>query len=178
MSYQDPPNANFPDDSSLPFIDNEIDKFEPESTAPSLPRQDLSYIKSEPLGSVSHPQRIVFSNGTCSASAESFSYEVDPQPVEGISATVNMHTNTSTSKETQQPKRGIQDFLSSFLIDENSPPQPRKRQAFSSKRAKEVALVRKSRACQRCRMRKLSVSGLRCRKITAKNLAVRRKWNL
>jgi hypothetical protein len=57
-------------------------------------------------------------------------------------------------------KRRFDDCLSSFSSGENPSQQQRKRQAYAPERREQVAKMRKIRACQRCKMRKLTVSSL------------------
>ena len=57
-------------------------------------------------------------------------------------------------------KRRFNDCVSSFPSGENPSRQKRKRQAYSPERREQVAKMRKIRACQRCKMRKLTVSFL------------------
>jgi hypothetical protein len=161
MSHLKPLNLDFFDDLLFPPLDNEKDwdlffNFESASPAPLPDFQDASHIPSESLHSPSQQQQLSFSSETAGA-AEPSRHPVDLLPIEGTPVVENSCRISAASKQ-DQPKRGIQDCLSSFFIDESSVLPPRKRQAFSSKEREKVALIRKIRACQRCRMRKLSVS--------------------
>ncbi len=73
----------------------------------------------------------------------------------------------SSTTSLKSTKRKIDDFSSSFSAVENSSQPQRKRQAFSPERREQVAKTRKIRACQRCKMRKLSVSFLSLRIINS-----------
>lgn len=160
MSHLKPLSLSFFDDLLFPPLDNEKDwdlffNFESASPAPLPDSQDASHLLSESLDSPSQQQQP--SSTETAGSAEPSLHPVDLPPIEGTPVVEDSCKNSAASKQ-DQPKRGIQDCLSSFFIDESSVLPPRKRQAFSSKEREKVALVRKIRACQRCRMRKLSVS--------------------
>jgi hypothetical protein len=160
MSHLKPLNLDFFDDLLFPPLDNEEDwdlffNFKSASPTPFVNSQDSSHLALELLDSPSQQQQ-PSSSTEIATSAEPWQ-PVDLIPTDKTPATEDLSKNGDANKQDQQ-KRGIQDCLSSFFIDESAVLPPRKRQAFSSKEREKVALVRNVRACQRCRMRKLSVS--------------------
>lgn len=69
-------------------------------------------------------------------------------------------STVSGASSLNSAKRKIDELSSSFFTAETQSQHPRKRQAFTPERRQQVARTRKNRACQRCKMRKLSVSPL------------------
>jgi hypothetical protein len=162
MSDPEPLSLSFFDDLLFPAFDHEEEwdlffNFDQASPVPLLNSHEASQIPSDSLGSPSQQQQQSSVSTETAGSAEPSHRQVEQLAVEGTSVVDDLCRSKAPSKE-YQPKSGIQDCLSSFFVDQNSAPPPRKRRAFSSKEREKVALVRKIRACQRCRMRKLSVS--------------------
>jgi hypothetical protein len=162
MSYTDHINPVPFDDTAFPFIDDDFDwdaflNFDPESLDPSLSLEDDSSTQWKQLDSAHQDQPPLVAPIAGLGSPKDLATE-DSSPAMGNPSTSNQLTTTSNFIEQSQTKRGIQDFLSSFSVDGTLEPLPRKRQAFSPSRRTEVAKVRKIRACQRCKMRKLTAS--------------------
>jgi hypothetical protein len=151
-----------PADPGLFDEDNDFDwdaffNFEPDINDPSFSPQDISLTQWEPLDSAFQDQPPSLAPATCPGTPRSLATKANLPPILESSTSRQLITNDNGIKQ-NQTKRGIQDFLSSFFIDESSVLLPSKRQAFSPSRRTEVARVRKIKACQRCKMRKLSAS--------------------
>lgn len=155
MSYTDP-NSGLFDDIMFPFIDNTdwdaFFDFEPKSDDSSFPGQDPSLTQWEHPGPASQEPPLLVPSAP-----RSLATNINSQPVAEPSASLQLTTNGNAIKK-NQTKRELQDCISSFSIDESSVAPPRKRQAFSPNRRTEVAKIRRIKACQRCKMRKLSAS--------------------
>jgi len=150
------------DDTAFPFIDDDFDwdaffNFDPEPLNPSLSLEDVSSTQWKHPVSAHQDQPPLVAPIAGLGSPRALATEVS-SPAMGNPSTSNQLITTSNLMEQSQTKRGIQDLLSSFSVDGTSVPPPRKRQAFSPSRRTEVAKVRKIRACQRCKMRKLTAS--------------------
>jgi hypothetical protein len=150
------------DDTSFPFIDDDFDwdaffNFDPEPLNPSLSLEDVSSTQWKHPDSAHKDQPPLVGPIAGLGSPRDLATE-DSLPAMGNPSASSQLTTTSNLIEQSQTKRGIQDLLSSFSVDGTSEPPPRKRQAFSPSRRTEVAKVRKIRACQRCKMRKLTAS--------------------
>ena len=165
MSYPDPPNLAPNDDPVFPFIEDDFDwnaflNFDPEPHNSSFSFEDISLPQSEPLRSTPQDQATLLAlPASHGAPTATVSKAISPAVVESSASSASSQLITTSNTITQnQIKRGKQDFLSSFPLDGNSECSPSKRQAFSLDRRIEVAKVRKIKACQRCKMRKLSVS--------------------
>jgi hypothetical protein len=161
MSQTDSTNPGLFDDLPFPFIDDDFDwdeffNFEPQTNNASLSLQDVSLTQWEPLNSAPQHQPLSHTPAIGPGTPTSMVTEANLPPVE--SSAFRQVTTNSNAIEESQNKRGIQDFLSSFFANESSVPPQSKRQAFSPDRRTEVAKVRKMKACQRCKMRKLSAS--------------------
>jgi hypothetical protein len=155
MSHTSSASPRTLDDVQLPFIENDFDwdtffNFEPDTDDPSFSSQDTSIYQFEPLGLVTQDQPPSLTSGT-NHDTPNLLRNVEP------SAPRQLSINENSIKQ-NQAKNGIEDHLWSFSINENVVTPPRKRQAFSPGRRSEVAMVRKIKACQRCKMRKLSAS--------------------
>jgi hypothetical protein len=161
MSYPDPPNLAPNDDPVFPLIADDFDwnaffNFDPDPHNPSFSFEDISLPQSEPLRSAPQDQATLLAlTASHGAPPAMVTKAISPAVVESSASRQLITSNTITQNQT---KRGMQDFLSFFPIDGNSECPPSKRQAFSPDRRIEIAKVRKIKACQRCKMRKLSVS--------------------
>jgi hypothetical protein len=153
MSHTDPADPGLFGDALFQSINSDFDwdtffNFEPEPNHYSVPAQEVSLTQQEPLSSAPQDQHGPSTLMSFATSATS------PLSAES-SASYQLMTDSNAIQQ-NQAKRGMQDFLSSFSIDESSEPPPNKRQAFSPSRRTEVAQVRKIKACQRCKMQKIS----------------------
>jgi hypothetical protein len=158
MSYTDHINLVPFDDTAFPFIDwDAFLNLDHESLDPSLSLEDDSSTQWNQLDSAHQDQPSLVAPIAGLGSPRDLVTE-DSSPAMGNPSASSQPTTTSNFIVQSQIKRGIQDFLSSFSVDGTSEPPPRKRQAFSPIRRTEVAKVRKIRACQRCKMRKLTAS--------------------
>lgn len=156
------------------FID-----FEPRFPTPSPPAVSLGIESSirQPGSTPQNQQVLVHPHAPVICAQKSWRQEEIPRNLISIgnghpSVIARSHTVSETVDEGSHPtassnlpgnsvkstKRGFDGFISSFSSGENPSQQPRKRQEYLAERRKEVAKVRKVRACQRCRMRKLNVS--------------------
>jgi hypothetical protein len=150
------------DDTAFPFIDDDFDwdaffNFDPEPLNPSLSLEDDSSTQWKQLDSAHQDQPSLVAPIADLDSRRDLVTE-DSLPAMGNPSASSQPTRTSNFIEQSQTKRRIQHFLSPFSVDGTSELPPRKRQAFSPIRRTEVAKVRKIRACQRCKMRKLTAS--------------------
>jgi hypothetical protein len=161
MSYEDPANPGPLDDVLFPFDEefywNTYFNLELETDNVSGSRQDGPLIQWEPLNSAPQDQPSWLAPATGPSAPKSSATRANSPPIVESSASSQLATKGDAINQ-NPTKRGIQEFLSSFFIDDSSVPGPSKRQAFSPGRRTEVAKVRKVKACQRCKMRKISAS--------------------
>ena len=133
MSHTDPADPGLFDGIMFPFIDNNLDwdaffNFEPETDDPSFPRQDASLTQWQPLGSAPQDHKPLLAPAAGPNATRSLASKANSPPVAESSASRQLATNGNTIKQ-DQTKRGTQDYLPSFFIDESSVTPPRKRQA-------------------------------------------------
>lgn len=122
-------NSVLSDDDMLPFIDHDFDwdsffKFEPESIDLLFPPLGISCEPPSSFSQVQPPPLAPTNNPLSLATSASL-----PPMVES-SASRQLITGGNAISQTQT-KKGLQDFLLSFPLNESSAPPPSKRQAFS-----------------------------------------------
>jgi hypothetical protein len=153
--------------------------FEPRFPTPSLPAVSLGIESSirQPSSTPQNQQALVHPHAPVICAQKSWRQEEIPRNIISIgnghpSITAGSRTVSETVDEVSHPtasstisgnsvkstKRRFDDCILSFSSGENPSLQRRKRQGYLPERRKEVAKMRKMRACQRCRMRKLNVN--------------------
>jgi hypothetical protein len=178
------PAEEAPDGLSVPLADPAEDwevfiNFEPRFPTPSLPAVSLGIESSirQPGSTPQNQQVLVYSHAPVICAQKSRKQDEIPRKLISIG---NGHpsitarspavsetrdegphlsaSSTISSNKVKSTKRRFDACISSFSSGEDPSQQPRKRQGYLAERRKEVAKMRKVGACQRCRMRKLTVS--------------------
>ena len=160
--------------------------FEPQFPTPSLPAVELGYkCSTQQPKSIPQNQQTLVQRRPLAFCAQKpleqdeiqrnhicIGYTLSGPPIAArpcaLSETQSHHASSppaasstiSGSASLKSRKRSFDDCVSSFPSGENLSQQERKRQAYAPERREQVAKMRKIRACQRCKMRKLTVSFL------------------